>query len=119
MPIMTCSCGRITIPPGTPESEQPALRVLEYMKHEGFSSLLPFLEATFNSQNHGMKSRLGRFYANGGFKKTVKLMTEHSRFRPETRVTRDATNELKEYLGDEVLEICLRIFQQVKLPHIT
>jgi hypothetical protein len=112
---MTCRCSKITIAPGTPEPEQHILRVLEYMKQEGFTGLLPFIEATFNSQNHAVKSRVGRFYANGGFATTVKVMANHSRFGPRNRVTKQSTDELKSHVGDEVMDICLRIFSQVRL----
>ncbi|KAA8909008.1 hypothetical protein FN846DRAFT_1020806 [Sphaerosporella brunnea] len=115
---MTCRCSKITIPPGTPEPEQHILRVLEYMKQEGFTGLLPFIEATFNSQNHAVKSRVGRFYANGGFATTVKVMANHGRFGPENRVTKQSTDALKSYVGDEVIDICVRILCQ-ELEEVT
>jgi hypothetical protein len=104
----------MSIPSGAPEKEQHIFRVLEYMKLEGFPSLLPFLEAVFNSKDHAIKSRVGRFYANGGFATMVKAMAGHARFKPENRVTKESTNELKHYVGDEVIDICLRIFRQVR-----
>jgi hypothetical protein len=115
-PNMPCGCGchNVNIDPLADESDQRVLRVLAFMKDQGFRTLLPFLTAYLNSEHHGLTCRVGRFYEKGGFRETIRLMAGHRRFGHgvKKRVTSAGTNELKAYIGEEVVDICVRIFQQ-------
>jgi hypothetical protein len=85
------------------------------MKVQGFRTLLlPFLTAYINSEHHGLACRVGRFYEKAGFRETIRLLVGHRRFGHGVRkmVTSAGTNDLKAYIGEEVVDICVRIFQQ-------
>jgi hypothetical protein len=109
-----CGCHNINVDPLAGEEDQRVLRVLEFMKDQGFRTLLPFLTAYINSEHHGLATRVGRFYEKGGFRETIRLMVSHRRFGHgvRKRVTSGGTNDLKAYIGEEVVDICVRIFQQ-------
>jgi hypothetical protein len=109
-----CGCHNVNIDQSAGEEDQRVLRVLEFMKDQGFRTLLPFLTAFINSEHHGLCSRVGRFYEKGGFRETMRLMVGHRRFGHgvKKRVTSAGTNELKAFIGDDVVDICVRIFQQ-------
>jgi hypothetical protein len=92
--------------------DRRVLRCLEFLKDQGFPTLAPFLEALFTSQHHGLKTRVGRFYERGGFKSTIHAMVRNSRFAVQKRVSVAETLELKSYIGDEIVDLCTRIFQQ-------
>jgi hypothetical protein len=109
-----CGCHNIGVDPLAEEIDKRVLRVLAFMKDQGFPTLLPFLTAYLNSEHHGLTCRVGRFYEKGGFKETIRLMVHHRRFGHgvNKRVTAAGTNELKSYIGEDVVDICIRIFQQ-------
>jgi hypothetical protein len=109
-----CGCHNINVDPLAGEEDQRVLRVLAFMKDQGFRTLLPFLTAYINSEHHGLATRIGRFYEKGGFRETIRLMVGHRRFGHgvKKRVTSAGTNDLKTYIGEEVVDICVRIFQQ-------
>jgi hypothetical protein len=109
-----CGCHNINVDPLAGEEDERVLRVLAFMKDQGFRTLLPFLTAYFNSEHHGLASRIGRFYEKGGFSETIRMMVGHRRFGHgvRKRVTSAGTNDLKAYIGEEVVDICVRIFQQ-------
>jgi hypothetical protein len=109
-----CGCHNVNIDRSAGEEDQRVLRVLEFMKDQGFRTLLPFLTAFINSEHHGLSCRVGRFYEKGGFRETVRLMVGHRRFGHgvKKRVTSAGTNELKSFIGEDVVDICVRIFQQ-------
>jgi hypothetical protein len=109
-----CGCHNVDVDPLADEVDQRVLRVLAFMKDQGFRTLLPFLTAYLNSEHHGLSCRVGRFYEKGGFSDTIRLMVGHRRFGHgvNKRVTAAGTNDLKAYIGEEVVDICVRIFQQ-------
>jgi hypothetical protein len=109
-----CGCHNINVDPLAGEDDQRVLRVLAFMKDQGFRTLLPFLTAFINSEHHGLACRVGRFYEKGGFRETIRLMVGHQRFGHgvKKRVTSAGTNDLKAYIGEEMVDICVRIFQQ-------
>jgi hypothetical protein len=109
-----CGCHNLNVDPLAGEEDQRVLRVLAFMKDQGFRTLLPFLTAFINSEHHGLECRVGRFYEKGKFRETVRLMVGHRRFGHgvNKRVTSAGTNDLKAYIGQEVVDICVRIFQQ-------
>jgi hypothetical protein len=92
--------------------DRRVLRCLEFLKDQGFPTLGPFLEAMFTSQHRGLKTRIGRFYQMGGFRSTIRAMLRNSRFTVEKRISANGTRELTGYIGEEVVDLCIRIFQQ-------
>jgi hypothetical protein len=110
--MQRCRHDSYNVDPLANDVDRRVLRVLAFLKDEGFPTIAPFLEALFTSEHHGLKSRVGRFYEKGGFKSTIRVMVRNSRFAVEKKVTAARTNDLKSYIGDEIVDLCIRIFQQ-------
>jgi hypothetical protein len=89
--------------------ERPVLRCLEFLKDQRFSTLGPFM---FTSEHRGLKTRIGQFYQMGGFRSTIRAMLRNTQFTVEKRISANGTRELTDYIGEEVIELCIRIFQQ-------
>jgi len=110
---MPCQCHAKTIDPqGTPR-DNAVLRVLAFMKREGFPTVLPFLEAFWDSKNQRLQSRVGYFYSHGGFQSLLGRVIQHSRFAAERRNTQRDTDTLTEtQIGMDIINMLLRIIRQ-------
>ena len=83
------------------------------MKQEGFPTLLPLLEALWDSKNHRLQSRVGYFYSQGGFQSLVGRVIQHSRFAPDRRSTQGDTESLAEtQIGKDITHLLLRIIRR-------
>jgi len=88
------------------------LEVLEFMKSKGFKSYRSFQQAFFDSEDETVRRRAGVFFQRGGFRETLDLMTKHCRFGGGKRVTSQATEVLREEIGQEIMALCLRLLDQ-------
>jgi hypothetical protein len=73
-----CTCGNChaKVPEKRPENttDDKIKQVLEFMKVNGFATIMNFLDAYLTSKRQDLRTRVGRFLGSGGLGKTVTLL---------------------------------------------
>jgi hypothetical protein len=75
-------------------------QVLEFMKVNGFNTILKFLEAYLSSKRQDLKTRVGRFLGSGGLGKTTTLLVNAANLE-HTR----GSARIKDVMRDELVQL--------------
>ena len=103
-----CDCHARVVDPEASEEEARVLRTLGFM----LWPVTSFLDCYFAADSRALKTRVGKFFGQGGFQKTFRLFSYHSSSNLEGRVKSFTTAALKNYIGEDVVNTLSRIISQ-------